>query len=72
MNLDLIFDQTVIEHICAKGYNRLMGARPLKRLIENEVVSFLSDKILEDAIISGKNYTINYKDENFGVQLIPS
>lgn len=65
--LAVAFDDTVIQHISKKGFNKLMGARPIKRFIEQEVVSFLSDKILEEALSQGHNYVVNFTDDHFNL-----
>jgi len=52
----------VLAHLAAKGYDPLFGARPLKRLIQNEVVNMLSGAILQGKILP--NQTVNLKLED--------
>lgn len=67
MQLDVSFNDSVIDYISKNGYNKLMGARPIKRFIENEVVSFLADKILEEAMTKGSNYKIDYSNDGLKI-----
>ena len=62
-NLIVDFDKTLIEHLVEIGFDPIFGARPLNRAIQNDVESFLSDKILEDQLIEGKNYHLSFKDD---------
>ncbi len=41
----------VIAHLAEKGYDPIYGARPLKRLIQNEVVNMLSSALLQGKIL---------------------
>lgn len=62
-NLIVDFDKTLIEHLVEIGFDPIFGARPINRAIQNDVESFLSDKILEDQLIEGKNYHLSFKDD---------
>lgn len=46
----LEWDQTLIDYIVEKGYNKTFGARPLKRIIDQEIVNLLSKGILDGSI----------------------
>ncbi len=46
-NIELSWDEAVVNHLATKGYEPAFGARPLKRLIEKEVVNMLSKNLLE-------------------------
>ncbi len=41
----------VLSHLAAKGYDPIYGARPLKRLIQNEVVNMLANALLQGKIV---------------------
>ncbi len=62
-NINIVFDKTIIQHLVNVGFDPIYGARPIKRAIQNEVESFLSDKILEEAIQEGDNLTLKYNGE---------
>lgn len=48
--ITLTWDEAVIHHLAEKGYDPAFGARPLKRLIQHEVVNKLSKALLEGKI----------------------
>lgn len=52
---------TAREHLAAAGYDPVFGARPLKRLIQNEILDPLALHILENA--DKKSYKIDFKDK---------
>ncbi|HNA62364.1 MAG TPA: AAA family ATPase [Rhabdochlamydiaceae bacterium] len=56
-NIQLHWLPAAVTHLAQKGYDPLYGARPLKRLIQSEVVNLLSSAILEGKI--GPQQTIS-------------
>ncbi len=67
-NLKLAITQTARQQLCESGYDPMMGARPLKRVFEQEVKKPLSKKILfenlEDKLIK-VDYDTNQKEFTF-------
>ena len=57
------FDESVIDFVSKAGYDKIYGARPLKRTIQSKIEDTLSEKILEKSIEKGKSYTCSC-DEN--------
>lgn len=53
-NITLVFTDSLRDHLAKSGYDPIFGARPLKRLIQNEVEDELALKIIEGKIISGQ------------------
>ncbi len=47
------WDPSVLSYLAEKGYDPFFGARPLKRLIQHEVVNLLSKKIIEGILLPG-------------------
>ena len=54
--------------LTAKGYDREMGARPLKRLFEREVKNQIADRILDKGPKRGA-YVIHAADDGRGLKL---
>ena len=54
-HISLEWDSNVTEHLAEAGYDPLFGARPLKRLIQHEVVNLLSSALLEGQIPNNSN-----------------
>ena len=59
MGLDSI--EKAKEYLCEKGFDPLFGARPLRRLIENEVENLFSDKLLSGEINEGDSVVVDIK-----------
>ncbi len=53
-----------IEYITAKGYDPSFGARPLKRVLQNEVLNKLSKEILAGNVEDGQRIILDYFEES--------
>lgn len=53
------------EGLAARGYDPVYGARPLKRVIQNEVQNPLSQKLLAGEIKSGDRITVDMQNDQF-------
>jgi ATP-dependent Clp protease ATP-binding subunit ClpB len=53
--IDLSWEDSVPIYLAEKGYDPSFGARPLKRMIQQEVVNLLSNLILQGTLKSGHN-----------------
>ncbi len=51
--IDVEFDESCILNILEKGYSEEYGARPLKKVIDRQIVNMLSDRILSGDIKRG-------------------
>ena len=51
--IDLIYDKKVIDYLAKKGFDPVFGARPLRRLIEEELLDEVSLLIIEGKIGRG-------------------
>jgi ATP-dependent Clp protease ATP-binding subunit ClpB len=67
-NLKLVVNDEVLEWLADKGYDPQLGARPVKRLIQKEIVNELSKEIIggkvskEDVILTEiKNDHLSFK-----------
>ncbi|HUM51883.1 MAG TPA: AAA family ATPase, partial [Chitinophagales bacterium] len=54
MEIDISFSDELVEHFAAEGYEPQYGARPLKRLINKELINQLSKMIIADKIQKDK------------------
>ena len=55
----LSFSNKLKDYIAAEGYDRVYGARPLKRVIEHQILDPLALEIIEKKLKSGKNITVD-------------
>ena len=67
IGISLEFDDSVYEHIANVGYDKQYGARPIRRLITNEIENALSDKIIDKEIMHGDFVKILYDD---GIKIV--
>ena len=61
--IDLQFTDYAIEFLAEQGYDVQFGARPLKRLIQKEIVNTLSKKILAGDIDKSKPVLVDVFDK---------
>ena len=66
-NLTIHLDDYAMEHLAQKGYDPTFGARPLKRVIQQEIENPLSMAILKGEFKEGS--TINFIKNNNGAEL---
>ncbi len=57
VEITMNFDESVIDFVSKAGFDKVYGARPLKRTIQNKIEDVLSEKILDKTIEKGKSYT---------------
>jgi len=71
--IELVLTTKATKFLAEKGYDSKMGARPLARLIDNEVKSPLSRRVLFGDLVNGGRVTIDIVDDklDFTVVEIP-
>jgi ATP-dependent Clp protease ATP-binding subunit ClpA len=62
-NVEIEFEQGVREWLARKGYDRKMGARPLSRVIQDEIKRPLSEEILFGKLEQGGAVRVALKDD---------
>ena len=60
-NIELTFEDSVIDFVADKGYDQVFGARPLKRAIQSNIEDKLAEAMLSGKITSGK-VAVAYED----------
>ncbi len=63
-SITLAWEKPVLAHLAEKGYDPLFGARPLKRLIQKEVVNLLSNELLKKSFLPGDTVTLHLLENN--------
>ncbi|MEI7741083.1 MAG: AAA family ATPase [bacterium] len=61
--MNVIFTQELKEYLAKKGFDPAYGARPMKRLIEREILDPLSVEIIKNGITPGVTFAIDYKKD---------
>ncbi len=59
-NIGLDVTDTAKDYLAREGYDPAYGARPLKRLLQKEILDRLSLKLLEDEIQDGDRVTVDF------------
>ncbi|MCY4454745.1 MAG: NDP-hexose 4-ketoreductase, partial [Chloroflexi bacterium] len=61
-DMSLEVSQTLLDYLGEKGFDPVFGARPLRRVIQNEVEDRLSDALLEGDFEEGSTIRLDYVD----------
>ncbi len=59
------------KQLVEEGFDKLYGARPLRRVIQRRIEDPLSEQLLRMKHHSGDTVVIDYKDENFSISIAP-
>ncbi len=62
-NIIMTATQDAVDYLMNKGYDPAFGARPLKRVIQQEVLNKLSREILAGSVNDGDRITLDYFEE---------
>ncbi len=62
-NINISFNDDAIHWLSDKGFDPQFGARPIKRVIQRDVLNLLSKEILKGNIIPESKILIELKDE---------
>jgi len=63
-DIEIKYTKDAIEYLINKGYDPVFGARPLKRVINQEVLNNLSKEILLERVKEGDKITLDYFEES--------
>lgn len=61
--LRLEFSEYAMEYLCSKGYDPAYGARPVKRVLQKELVNELAKEILKGDLNKDKPVIVDYFDD---------
>ncbi|MEM7647000.1 MAG: AAA family ATPase, partial [Pseudomonadota bacterium] len=60
--IEIEVDSSAIQYLASKGYDPQFGARPLKRVIQKEIINVLSKKLLAGEIAKGDKIKVSGHD----------
>jgi ATP-dependent Clp protease ATP-binding subunit ClpB len=63
--ITLNFSSAVFENLAQEGYSPQYGARPLKRLIQNKILTPIASLMVGKGILKGGTVTVDIKDGTF-------
>lgn len=61
-SINLEFTDSAMEYLAAKGYDIAYGARPLKRVLQKEVVNELAKELISGRFVKGQKIKVDCKD----------
>ncbi len=61
--VEAVFTDRLKEHLASKGFDPLMGARPMSRLIQDTIRAALADELLFGKLASGGHVTVDVDGE---------
>ncbi len=70
--VEATFTDVLRKHLAKKGFDPLMGARPMQRLIQDTIRKALADELLFGRLTEGGRVTVDYdaaREENNGIVL---
>ena len=69
MNIELTVSKTALEEISRAGFDPDYGARPLRRAIQSKIEDLIAESILDGAIKEGSKVKIDFKKDDFVVEV---
>jgi ATP-dependent Clp protease ATP-binding subunit ClpA len=71
--IEIVLNAKATRWLADRGYDKKMGARPLARIIDNEIKSPLSRRVLFGDLVNGGRVTVDIVDDklNFTVTELP-
>ncbi|MEQ1525587.1 MAG: ATP-dependent Clp protease ATP-binding subunit ClpA [Gallionella sp.] len=66
--VEVVFTDALKEHLAENGFDPLMGARPMARLIQDTIRSALADELLFGKLANGGKVTVDVKDGKVGLE----
>ena len=60
--ISMSISEKALDMIADEGYDPQYGARPIKRLIQRDIVNLLSKKLLGNEIRSGSSFTVDVEN----------
>lgn len=64
-DIKLDVEPSVMEYLAKEGYNPQYGARPLKRLIQNKILTPVASMMISEGVMEGGTVTVGIKDKEF-------
>ena len=65
MDMDIVFTDEAVSALAEAGFDKVYGARPLRRAIQQKIEDPLSELILEEKITANSKCTVDFKDGEF-------
>ena len=63
--IDLVISPLVYEYLSKEGYNPQYGARPLRRLIQNKILTPVANLLISQEVSKGGKITVDFRNDKF-------
>ncbi|MEZ4501212.1 MAG: ATP-dependent Clp protease ATP-binding subunit [Dehalococcoidia bacterium] len=60
--MELTVSEALLDHLGAEGFDQVFGARPLRRVIQNQIEDMLSDRLLDGTFEEGDTVHLDFED----------
>jgi len=71
-NVHIALTDEAKEWLVARGYDRLYGARPMARLIQEQIKKPLADELLFGKLVKGGEVRVHLKDGKLAFEIVPA
>ncbi|WAC22704.1 ATP-dependent Clp protease ATP-binding subunit ClpA [Blastomonas sp. SL216] len=71
-NVHIRLDQEARDWLSERGYDRLYGARPMARLIQEKIKQPLAEELLFGKLVQGGEVNVHMKDGNMAFEIVPA
>lgn len=71
-NVDLQVDAAAQKWLLSKGYDKVYGARPMSRAIDEHLKKALVDDLLFGRLVNGGKVRVTVKDSSLGFDIVPA
>ena len=68
-DIKLIISNDALQYLAEKGYNPQYGARPLRRLIQEKILTPIASAIIKDRMMTGGTVTVGMKGEEIDIKV---
>ncbi|OGZ07561.1 MAG: ATP-dependent chaperone ClpB [Candidatus Lloydbacteria bacterium RIFCSPHIGHO2_02_FULL_50_11] len=68
-DIKLLISNDALQYLAVKGYNPQYGARPLRRLIQEKILTPVASTIIKERMMAGGTVTVAMKDEEIDIKV---
>jgi ATP-dependent Clp protease ATP-binding subunit ClpB len=68
-DIDLVISNDALDYLAKHGYNPQYGARPLRRLIQEKILTPVATAIISERMMGGGLVTVSMKDEEIMIKV---
>lgn len=69
-DITLNMSDATLEYLATEGYNPQYGARPLKRLIQNRILTPVANMMISRGVLEGGTINVDYKNGEFVLDVL--